>query len=78
LIRKKALGQSVQQREELVNAIDHQSTRHTSKDLIIDEPVRMGVIPEQAWTLPAERWNAHLVLECFAGLNVNEYVIAVA
>ncbi len=78
LDQKKAFRQSVQQREKLVNAIDDQSARHTGKDLIIDEAVCMGVIPEQARTLPAGRRDAHLVLECFTGLNVDEYVIAAA
>ena len=31
--QKKALRQSVQQREKLVNAIDDQSTRHTAKEI---------------------------------------------
>jgi len=46
--------------------------------LIVDEAVRVGVVPEQTRTLPAGRRDAYLVLECFTGQNVDEYVIAVA
>ena len=46
LDQKKAFRQSAQKRKKLVHAIDDQSARQTAKDLIIDEAVRMGVIPE--------------------------------
>ena len=78
LDKKKAFRQSVHQREKLVDAIDDQSAQHAAKDLIIDEAMRMGVIPEQTRTLPAGRRDAHHVLKCFIGVNVDEYVITVA
>ncbi|MGX1331032.1 hypothetical protein AB7M56_005531 [Bradyrhizobium elkanii] len=78
LDQEKPFRQSAQQREKLLDPVDDQSARQTAKDLIIDEAVRMGVIPEHARTLPAGRRDRHLVLEGVIGLNVDEYVVAVA
>jgi hypothetical protein len=78
LDQKKAFRQSAQQWEKLVNAVDYQSARHTAKNLIINEAVRVGVVPEQARTLPTGRRDAHLILECFIGVDVDEHVITVA
>ena len=78
LDQKKAFRQSAQQREKLVDAVDDKRARHAAEDLIVDEAVRVRVVPEQARTLPAGRRDAHLVAECFTGLNVNKHVVAIA
>src|SRR5262249_4137852 len=78
LDQKQAFRQSAQQREKLIHSVDDQSARQTAKDLIVDEAVRMGVIPEHARPVPAGCRDTHLVFEGVTGLNVDEYVVAVA
>jgi hypothetical protein len=40
--------------------------------------VRVRVIPEQSWALPAITGDAHFVVELRARMNVNEDIVAVA
>ena len=77
LIRKKRSG-NPRSGGKSYHAVDHQCARQTPEDLFVDEAVRVRMVPEQAWTLPAERRDAHLVLKGFAGVNVDENVVAVA
>ena len=65
-------------RPAVLNAVDDKSAGHAAEYLIVDEAVGVRVVPEQAGTLPAGRRDPHLVLECFAGVNVDEDVVTLA
>src|ERR1700722_2677869 len=78
LDEEKTLGQSLQDGNQPLDAVNDKSARHAAEYLIVDEAVCVRVVPEQARTLAAGCRDAHLVLECCAGMNVNEDVVAVA
>ena len=68
--RKRRSGNPRSTWEKFLNAVDDKCARHAAEDLIVDEAVCVRMVPEQARALPAERWDAHLVLKCFAGVNM--------
>ena len=56
----------------MLEAIDNKTARHSTKDLIVDEAVSVGVIPERARALAAGGGNTYLLLERLAGMHVDE------
>ena len=78
LDEKKALGQSLQNRKQPLDAVDDQRARQAAEDLIVDKTVGVRVVPEQPRALAAGSGNVHFVLERFAGMNVDEDIVAVA
>jgi len=53
LDEEEAFRQAREHRKKLLRAVDHESARHPAQDLLLDDAVRVRVIPEEPGALPA-------------------------
>jgi hypothetical protein len=78
LDEQELLRQVPHDREEILEAVHDEPTRHAAQHLFSDYTMRVWVIPEQAGALTTCGGNAYLVVELVTWMDMDEHVIAVS